>query len=312
MMVTRRYQLLGFHPDMAQRKSQKSGVSAREINTVMDTCHTQRIISLGSGILIEEFLKTDISKRSGSSAPIHAIIPHYPDHPFLEECILSMLNQSLSCEKISVVFDGAAVPAELKERFPSVSFVSTQSKEGPFLSVEGIIDQNDQEYIIRIDSDDVAHPNRNALLFDMITNKNLDLVGSNCVHFRNSTAHSLGVFPRNPSDTLRHVFGHVILYPAVLFRASFYKQIGGFNHFHQFGIDSEFVNRAAIRGRSMNCEHLLYLKRERDASLTLSSQTGFGSSIRESISGFTRRSYREELATLRARACTHRSTQETG
>ena len=109
--------------------------------------------------------------------------------------------------------------------------------------VDAAIRETSADVISLQDSDDLSHPQRFLLQLETMKAFQLDAVGTNCAHFCKTKVKSFGLFPIHPTTALRQRYGHVVLYPTLMFRRNAYLEVGGFSDFRKFGMDTEFVNR---------------------------------------------------------------------
>ena len=269
------------------------------------TIKTQLLIPLPGFSNFDPALNTKLQLETSEFSPrpsckigavgICCIIPFYPNHDCLPQAIESILDQSLSAHEIILCVDGD-FPLQLSLRQSSQIIVRHfQSGSGPFAMVDSAIRETNADVICLQDSDDVSHQHRFRLQMELMRAADLDAVGTNCVHFCETGDVSLGVFPINPTATLKYRYGHVVLYPSLLFSRSTYLRIGGFSTFRKFGMDTEFVNRLCLTARVQNVMEPLYFKRSRTNSLTRSVDTGFGGKARREIEMFSRDEYEKQL-----------------
>ncbi|MGH8424282.1 MAG: glycosyltransferase family 2 protein [Pseudomonas fluorescens] len=282
-----------------ERKS--SGVtdfieSLREASEQCTSAHTHihRVSFPPSELLQHKFSP---SQSDEHLATVTCCIAFGNDHPFLETALNSISNQTVPVQKICVGVDNSingsnpyrALGGTLTEYRHFVG------SHGPFVIMEQMIRDATTEYILLMDSDDIAHPDRLAILLSTARSTGSDFVGSASLQVTESGAQAIGadVFPMFPREALNRNICHAALYPTLLVRRAAFIELGGFATFESFGMDSEFVVRASRYHNFRNIPLPLYLKRDRSTSLTNDCVTGMVSERRKRILEFTCRRYEE-------------------
>ncbi|MEH7400126.1 glycosyltransferase [Gottfriedia acidiceleris] len=132
------------------------------------------------------------------------------------------------------------------------------------------IKRSKYDLIARIDSDDIALPNRLEVQLEFMRNNNVDILGSNAF-FINETGSIIGetdnlIKPENISKILP--IKDVMLHPTWLFKKKVYNEIGGY-YPYLISEDYDFLLRALSKGFIlMNLKDKLIYYRVRENSIT--------------------------------------------
>lgn len=138
--------------------------------------------------------------RKDDVAPLISVcIPVHKKHPHLDECLSSVLNQTLDNWELFVVDDGSprnltdAVSAFAERTSNRVVCLREEVNRGPSAARNVAIEHSEGEYIAFLDSDDVWHPHHLAKSYEVIGASNADLSYSTVLEFSDSM--------QNPSAT---------------------------------------------------------------------------------------------------------------
>lgn len=191
---------------------------------------------------------------------------------YLEEALLSMLNQSISPEEIVLVEDGP-LTSELNETIDSFSsarpelftIVAYPENHGLGYALERGVPACRNEIIARMDSDDYAFPTRMKEQLTLMHEQNLDMVGSQIVEFVDDYEHpvatsTLPVSSReiNTYSKKRNPFRH----PSMVFKKSKAIEAGNYSSEFLYFEDWDLFNRMlAIGCKAWNVNHPLVAMR---------------------------------------------------
>lgn len=162
---------------------------------------------------------------------VTALMPVRNGEPYIGESIQSLLNQSLTDWELLVIDDSSeddSVKKVLSFRDPRIRVLQTPGPIGIPRALNLGIQEAQGTFIARLDSDDLAHPNRLKLQTQFLfLNPGFGLVGS---HIR--TFGELNRTVRYPvtDDEIRMSlnFGTAFAHPAVMYRTNWDSGVKGF------------------------------------------------------------------------------------
>ena len=145
------------------------------------------------------------------------VVPVYNVEAFLEECILSILNQKTTYSyKVILVDDGStdmsSVILKKFDGFTNIKIVY-QKNQGVSAARNTGIKENQGKYVMFVDSDDCLCENAIQSLMDIAINKSADIVEGRYVRFTkkiNSPSHSFSVKQSTCSEMSGYAWGKVI------------------------------------------------------------------------------------------------------
>lgn len=189
---------------------------------------------------------------------------------FLMECFESLVAQTLPADEIVLVFDGEITPAleavvkEYQQKLP-VHIVRLAQNVGLGKALNVGIQHCRNEWIFRMDTDDICHPERFAKQAAFIAqHPDVDIFSTQLVEFENSITALKGErkVPAENKEILQYArlrspFNH----PCVAYRKSAVEKVGGYQH-HLFLEDYNLWLRilsAGYKGANMP-ETLLYMR----------------------------------------------------
>ncbi len=215
-----------------------------------------------------------------------ALIPHYQTHQWLDQCIESILKQTVSPTNILVVDDCSdTLPIHSMSKYPQVTFMRTATNGGPFRIHQAVFENTCHQRIMLQDSDDWSDHNRLKALNTAMESNDLDMVGCQLeYYYEYESGEKRPILPSNPREQmLEKTFSMGCLLSTTLLDRAFFHRVGGLSTGFRFGADSEFVRRAVLGGRVINLPDILYHRRIHRQSLTHSEKTGFGSEQRKKV-----------------------------
>lgn len=130
-------------------------------------------------------------------AKISVIVPVYNTEQYLEKCLESLINQTLSDIEIIVVNDGSPdnsqeIIDKYKEKFPEKIKAVIQSNGGQSSARNNAMQYVTGEYIAFVDSDDFVELDAYEKTYNYAKDKELDVVcfGMNCIYDDGKITHS--------------------------------------------------------------------------------------------------------------------------
>lgn len=155
----------------------------------------------------------------------------------LREALTSVLLQTRPADEIIIVEDGplgsdlTAVLDEIGGSVPLVRRLRIAENRGVAVAVQLGVEAARYRWIARMDSDDIALPERLATQMDAISSGGYDLLGTAMSEFRSADGALLGV-RRMPTEHVRIVRAlrshNAFNHPTVLFRRSLALRVGGY------------------------------------------------------------------------------------
>lgn len=125
------------------------------------------------------------------SPKVSVIVTVYNRERYIEECVRSLLNQTLDNIELVVVDDASTdsslailnnVLEEFPDRKPQVNLFCLKKNAGRAVARQTGIDHVKGEYVIHVDSDDWVDSDMLELLYSKAKETNADIVGCNVTH----------------------------------------------------------------------------------------------------------------------------------
>lgn len=154
---------------------------------------------------------------------------------YVEDSIVSILNQTYKEFEMIVVANGLAadeIASTIECLFPNESrlkiITSQIGQLGHALNVG--IDASSSEYIARMDSDDISHPERLQKQLDYLLKNNLDMVGSD-INLINEKGEFIGAqtYPKGLDINKKLIYKNCFAHNTVLMKRSFFLKVRGYN-----------------------------------------------------------------------------------
>ena len=211
---------------------------------------------------------------------ISVLLAFHKASPYLEEAVLSILNQSFSDFELILVNDRASDSALSCARRLSTTDARVQildsDTEGLSGSLNFALRRSRGEFIARLDADDLMVKSRlEKQLSHMHQKPDLVCLGSQVRYFGASTVRRLSRLPLNDWQIRNEVLiSNPMAHPSLLIRKEALQEIGGYRN--EFGLaqDYEMISRLLEVGRFENlAEPLTHYRIHQDQ---ISSQLGAG------------------------------------
>ncbi len=196
---------------------------------------------------------------------------YYREKPeFLRECLNSLRDQTRPADEIVMVFDGKItdeleqVVDEFKQYLP-IQIFRLPENVGLGKALNYGIQHCSYEYIFRMDSDDIASPNRFELQAQyLIEHPEIALLGGQIAEFHTdpNQAHDTRIVPQSHAEIVafakkRNPFNHM----SVAYKKSAVQQAGGYQH-HAFMEDYNLWLRMLAQGaQTANLPNILVYAR---------------------------------------------------
>lgn len=203
------------------------------------------------------------------------LMPVFNAEKHLKTSVDSILNQTYEDFKLLIINDGstdssAEIVKEIKD--DRVVFIENEVNMGIVKTLNRGIKMIDSEYIIRMDSDDVARPERiEKQIKYMDDNPNIAVSGTGTTLFREeSKKKKRRVIPTTPQEVRSELFFNTPLqHPTVILRNNVLKEekyfyMNKYNHSEDFGLWQEIATKYDIA----NINEVLLEYRVHESSLT--------------------------------------------
>jgi glycosyltransferase involved in cell wall biosynthesis len=207
-----------------------------------------------------------------ASRQLSVVMPVHNALPFLDQSIRSILEQTLKDFEF-VIFDDASTDGstellrEWSRRDDRIRLHESKQKLGLAGSSNAVVSKAQAQIIARMDADDIAHPDRLRLQWEVIASRpEVAVVGTLCNGIDTSGRE---VRPRDRWRLLRR--SSLIPFPhgSVMFRRSVFDQVGGYDQRSDGGEDQDLFLRMAARGSVVTLPDVLYSYRYHANNATL-------------------------------------------
>ena len=222
-----------------------------------------------------------------SAINISVVMPVHNGMPYLPETVESILGQTYGCFELVAIDDGSCDGTSQYLRSledPRVSY-HRLDKVGLVEALNYGIEKAQAPLIVRIDADDVAHPERIGRQYEyMRENPSCVLLGcdfdeidqwgrqiTECnVMYRMSYMATTDVALR-----WQLLFGTPFLHPGVMFRKEQVRRVGGYRKIYELAEDYDLWVRLAGVGQFASIPEKLMKKRVHDNSISIGKENTF-------------------------------------
>lgn len=201
---------------------------------------------------------------------------HAEKPAFLQECLQSLYHQTLRADEIVMVFDGAispeleAIVADFQAAL-NIQIIRLPENVGLGKALNIGLNHCSHEYIFRMDSDDIATPNRFALqAAHLQAHPEVALLGGQIAEFHctPAQAHDTRFVPQTHADIIqfskkRNPFNHM----SMAYKKSAVQAVGGYQH-HPFMEDYNLWLRMLANGvQAANLPEILVYARTNGSAM---------------------------------------------
>ncbi len=161
----------------------------------------------------------------------------------LRESIKSMVEQTVEPDDFVIVCDGQLTTAlylvidEFKEKYPYINVIYSEKNKGLAEALGNGLNYCKNDIVARMDSDDIAFPDRMQLQLDAFKNKNADIVSGTVAEFDGDIENIVAYreLPRTHARISKYArrrnpFNH----PCTAFRKQQVYVVGGYEDFRWF------------------------------------------------------------------------------
>lgn len=237
-----------------------------------------------------------------AASSVLCVIPHFRCERWLADSIESLLAQTRPPDRIVVVDDASgAPPRRIVRQYPSVTLMETRRNVGPYRIVQQVIDQTSHDVYMFQDADDWSAPERLEVQLEAAQRSGAELVGSHYCMVHCTDMHCrVKYFPADVNDALAKIpTWHALQHPTSIISRHLIERLGGFATGMRFSGDTEMLRRAAYVARVRNVQQVLYFRRDREGSLTGSTETGLDSPARLEVRNLLSRVAKRNMVVAR-------------
>lgn len=190
---------------------------------------------------------------------ISVVMPVYNSEKYLQESILSILNQTIKDFDFIIIDDGSTDNTEkLIKSFNDKRIIYLKKNhEGISSALNYAINFSNSKYIVRMDADDIAFPNRIEKQINyMKENPNVDIIGSGMLVINEDNA-IVGEkkIPFNKNQILAAMpFYCTVMHPTFCFKKSIFIKLNGYRSSFIYAQDYDLLLRSITLG--LNIENL--------------------------------------------------------
>lgn len=216
---------------------------------------------------------TSLPARSSAASRVDVVMACYNAMPYLPEAVTSILQQSFTDFSLIIVDDGST--DESSDYLAQIALtdarirVTRQPNQGQQAAANLGISLGDSEYIVRMDADDVARPERLGLQVKfMDEHQDVGLSGGQIQRLGDR---KMGLSSNLPLDHDAIVAGlmknhHTMCNGTCIFRRRLFEQVGGYWE-HNISEDWDLFLRFADVAKLANQEHCFLAYRLHRASV---------------------------------------------
>jgi glycosyltransferase involved in cell wall biosynthesis len=182
------------------------------------------------------------------SSLLSIVIPCYNDSQYIEQSVLSALNQTYANTEIIVVDDGSntATKAVLQNLEPKIAKLITQDNQGQSTARNRGIREAKGKFILVLDSDDFFEPSFCEKAVLVLKDANIKIVACNMVRFNDEK--KIDEYHHGGGDLSVLILNNQAT-GSVMFRKEDFVKIGGYDESMRSGLeDWEFYIRLLQHG----------------------------------------------------------------
>lgn len=207
-----------------------------------------------------------------ANPPISVVMPVHNALPFLDESINSILEQTLSDFEF-VIFDDASTDGstqllrEWSRRDKRIRLYESKQRLGVSGSSNAVVSKARAPIVARMDADDIAHPDRLRLQWNIIESRpDVAVVGTLC---NGIDASGREVRPRDRWRLVRRSGYIPFPHGSAMFRREVFDHVGGYDEDADGGEDQDLFSKMVARGRVLTLPDVLYSYRYHTSNATL-------------------------------------------
>lgn len=181
---------------------------------------------------------------------------YYKDSPnFLQKSLTSLISSKNYIDELLIVEDGP-VPDSLSYLYKNlcedinVKILTLDKNYGLAYALNQGLINSKNEYVARMDSDDICSPERFKLQLDfLVNNPDVDILGSYVkIIDENDVCINSRVYPSSDADIKNNIWKCPVAHPTVVYKKSKILSVGGYNPELKRRQDYDLWFRCAISG----------------------------------------------------------------
>jgi glycosyltransferase involved in cell wall biosynthesis len=225
------------------------------------------------------------NRRLTKCTPILAVVTHYRCEEWLEQCLESLVGQSVSPAGVVVADDASPhPPLDIVCRFPGVTLLRSTENVGMYRLLQAIVDATDYPGYMFQDADDWSAPNRLAVLVAEAEKTGAELVGCQPITiFWGLPEEPETEYPWDVNAAVLANPIHHLLLPSSVITRDLIVRLGGFATGLRYGGDSEFLRRAIFVTTVRNVPDRCYFRRVHPQAATRRPESGYQSPMRQAL-----------------------------
>ena len=214
------------------------------------------------------------------SPKISVLMAVHNGMPYLLESLDSLLNQTFSDFELVIINDGSTdgtsrVLREYAEKDSRIIIITNDTKRTLPVSLNIGLEHCRGKWIARMDSDDVAHPDRLKVQLSLLENNSkIGLCGTDTVNI-DETGNVIGSIQHQRDDKMIRFmlpFLCCFVHPSVMFNRELVLNAGGYDESMWTGQDYELWSRIIQETRTANIPMQLLRYRMHNSSMTSSKE----------------------------------------
>lgn len=229
---------------------------------------------------------------------LSVVMPVYNGGSFLSDTMQSILTQTLTDFELIVIDDGSTdTSLQLLQACAAkdgrIRLISRENR-GLVPSLNEACEMAAAPYIVRMDADDIAHPQRFEKQYAFME-ANPDLLGAGCqvllIDVDGAPIKAMGTLTRHEAIDADHMvgLGGAIIHPSAIIRREALERIGYYSNDYPCAEDLDLWLRIAEIGRIANMEDVLLSYRQHPGSIGASSRERQYQSARAAVEAACRR-----------------------
>jgi glycosyltransferase involved in cell wall biosynthesis len=207
---------------------------------------------------------------------ISVVMPVHNAHPFLDESIQSIVEQTFSDFEF-VILDDASTDGSTEllrqwaRRDARIQLHESSNRLGLSGSSNAVVSKAKAGIVARMDADDIAHPDRLRRQFNIIESRpDIAVIGTLC---NGIDASGRVVRPRDRWRLVRRSAYVPFPHGSAMFRRDAFDAVGGYDEKAAAAEDQDLFSRMAARGRVVTLPDILYSYRYHSSNATLLNST---------------------------------------
>jgi len=207
---------------------------------------------------------------------LSVVMPVHNAHPFLNQSIESILNQTFQDYEFIIFNDGSTdgsgdLIREWSLKDSRIKYFESQECLGLSRSSNCAVSKSSSQIVARMDADDISHKHRLQQQWQVLQDEpNIAAVGTLCIGI---DATGKEVRPRDRWRILRRSDYVPFPHGSAMFRLAVFESIGGYRTHYVAGEDLDLFMRMAQRSRVVTLPDVLYSYRYHTHNATIGNGT---------------------------------------